>query len=309
MKKIFKIIGGLVVSLLILGTIVFFFFPKVLVDQTNASYARAGNLEKKSVLVNNYEVHYYETKNAKNKPYLVLLHGMGDDKNSFLQTTKILSEDFHLILPDLAGHGENERKQGLDYSINGQATFLKLFLEKIGVIKFNLIGNSMGGHTAAAYAIKYPNDVTHLILLNSAGVTLDEHVVYGGFGKKIENKEELNTILARVFYKVPELPSPIANYLIEQINNSKDFVDETLIPAIKNGDYFNLKDNVQTIKAPTLVLWGKHDNVVKFNVAEYFTDNIPNAKLKLIENASHSPQLEVPDLVAKEVNEFIKNQP
>lgn len=309
MKKIFKIIGGLVVSLLILGTIVFFFFPKVLVDQTNASYARAGNLEKKSVLVNNYEVHYYETKNAKNKPYLVLLHGMGDDKNSFLQTTKILSEDFYLILPDLAGHGENERKQGLDYSINGQATFLKLFLEKIGVIKFNLIGNSMGGHTAAAYAIKYPNDVTHLILLNSAGVTLDEHVVYGGFGKKIENKEELNTILARVFYKVPELPSPIANYLIEQINNSKDFVDETLIPAIKNGDYFNLKDNVQTIKAPTLVLWGKHDNVVKFNVAEYFTDNIPNAKLKLIENASHSPQLEVPDLVAKEVNEFIKNQP
>ncbi|WP_111710226.1 alpha/beta fold hydrolase [Lutibacter citreus] len=308
MKKIFKIIGGLVLTLLVIGAIIFFFFPKVLVDQANASYARAGNLEKKTISVNDYKVHYYETKNADDKPNLVLLHGMGDDKSSFLQTTKLLSENYHLILPDLAGHGENERKQGLDYSINGQATFLKSFLKKIDVNKFNLIGNSMGGHTAASYAIKYPNDITHLILLNAAGIKLDEHVVYGGFGKEIENKEELDAVLKRVFYKVPDLPGPIANYMIEQINNSKDFVDGTLIPAIKNGEYFNLKNNVQNIKAPTLVLWGKHDDVVKFNVAEYYRDSIPNSELKLIENASHSPQLEVPELVAKEVKKFIESR-
>ena len=307
MKKLLKVIGGLGLVLLAVGAIVFFFFPGILVDQTNASYARAANLEKKSTVVDGYTVFYYENE-ASNKPDLVLLHGMGDDKNSFLQTAKFLSADYHLILPDLGGHGENERKQGLDYSIDGQATFLKSFLENIGITNINLVGNSMGGHTAAAYAVKYPNDVSNLVLLNAAGIKLDEHVVYTGFGKEIQNKEELNAVLKRVFYKVPELPGPIADYMIDQVNSSKDFVDETLIPAIKKGRYFNLKDDVQQIKAPTLVLWGKHDGVVNFNVAEYYRDSIPNSELELIENAAHSPQLEVPELVAIDIKNFLKTR-
>ncbi|MBT2160617.1 alpha/beta fold hydrolase [Zobellia barbeyronii] len=305
MKKFLKIGAGIVVVLLAIGAVIFFFFPKVLVDQTNSSYASAANLEKQTVLVNGYTVNFYESKANKDKPVLVFLHGMGDDKSSFLQTAKFLSEDYHLILPDLAGHGENERKEGLDYSIDGQATFVKSFLEKLGVKNFNLIGNSMGGHTAAAYAIKYPNDVSNLILLDAAGIKIDDHVVYGGFGKKIENKEELDAVLSRVFYKVPDLPGPISDYMIETINNSKDFVDGSLIPAIKNGKYFNLKDDVQSIKAATLVLQGKHDEVVSFSVAEYYRDHIPNAKLVVIENASHSPQLEVPEEVANDIKKFI----
>lgn len=306
MKKILKIIGGVIAILLIGVAVIYFFFPKVLIDQTNASYASAANLEKKAVLVNGYTVNFYESKASDDKPDFVLLHGMGDDKSSFLQTAKFLSEDYHLILPDLAGHGENERKQGLDYSINGQATFLKSFLEKLNIKKFNLVGNSMGGHTAAAYAVKYPNDVNNLILLDAAGIKIDDHVVYGGFGKEIENKDELNAVLQRVFYKVPNLPGPIADYMIKTINNSKEFVDDTLIPAIKNGKYFNLKDDVQSIKAPTLVLQGKHDEVVSFNVAEYYRDHIPNASLVVIQNASHSPQLEVPEKVAIAIKNFIQ---
>lgn len=306
MKKILKIIGGFIAILLIAVAVIYFFFPKVLVDQTNASYARVANLEKKSVLVNGYTVNYYESKASDDKPDFVLLHGMGDDKSSFLQTAKFLSEDYHLILPDLAGHGENERKQGLDYSIDGQATFLNSFLKKLGIKKFNLVGNSMGGHTAAAYAVKYPNDIINLILLDAAGIKIDNHVVYGGFGKEIENKEELNVVLQRVFYKVPNLPGPIADYMIKTINNSKEFVDDTLIPAIKNGKYFNLKDDVQSIKVPTLVLQGKHDEVVSFNVAEYYRDHIPNASLVVIQNASHSPQLEVPEEVAIAIKNFIQ---
>jgi pimeloyl-ACP methyl ester carboxylesterase len=285
---------------------VFIFFPQVLVDQTNFSYASASNLEKKTVVVNGYTVHFYESKANDDKPNFVMLHGMADDKSSFLQTAKFLSNEYHLILPDLAGHGDNERKQGLDYSINGQATFLKSFLEQLKVTNFNLIGNSMGGHTAAAYAIKYPNDVKNLVLLDAAGIKIDDHVVYGGFGKKIENKEELNIVLQRVFYQVPDLPGPIANYMMETVNNSKYFVDDTLIPAITNGKYFNLKDDVQSIKAPTLVLQGKHDEVVRFNIAEYYKNHIRNATLVVIENAAHSPQLEVPEEVANDINQFIK---
>ncbi|MRT93641.1 alpha/beta fold hydrolase [Ancylomarina sp. 16SWW S1-10-2] len=306
MKKLLKILASTLLLLIIIGGIIFFFFPQKIIDFTNSSYASAAQLEKKTIDLNGYEVNYYESSNKSDKETLVLVHGMGDDKNSFLQASKKLSEHYNLILPDLAGHGENEKKANLDYSIDGQATFLHSILEKLGIDKFNLVGNSMGGHTSAAYAIKYPNDVKNLILLNSAGLKLDDHVVYTGFGKNIETDEEFNALLSRVFYNVPELPSPIKKHMINQINESKDFVDNTLVTAIKNGKYFNLKQDISKITAPTLILWGKHDKVVNFNAAEYFNDNIPISELQLIENAAHSPQMEVPDIVADAIHSFIQ---
>jgi abhydrolase domain-containing protein 6 len=305
MKKNLKALGALLLLLIIAGATVFFFFPQKLIDFTNNSYANAAQLEKKTLDVNGYKVHYFESSNQANKETIVLIHGMGDDKNSFLQASKKLSENYNLILPDLAGHGENERNPDLDYSIDGQATFLHVFLNQLGIKKFNLVGNSMGGHTAAAYAIKYPNEVRKLVLLNAAGIKLDEHIVYTGFGKNIETDEEFNNLLSRVFYNVPDLPSPIKKHMIKQINEGKDFVDNTLVKAIKNGKYFNLKQEVSKITSPTLVLWGKHDKVVHFNAAEYFNAHIPDSELKLIENAAHSPQLEVPEVVADAIHLFI----
>ena len=78
-----------------------------------------------------------------------------------------------------------------------------------------------------------------------------------------------------------------------------------MVTAIKNGDYFNLKNTIQYIKAPTLVLWGKHDKVVPFKSAEYFNDHIRTSKLQILNNASHSPQLEIPNEVANAINQFI----
>jgi len=102
------------------------------------------------------------------------------------------------------------------------------------------------------------------------------------------------------------MPSSIKKVLISQINDSRNYLNNTIIPQIKNGEYFNLKDEIYKIVAPTLILWGKHDSVVKFNVAERFDKDIPVSEIEIIENASHSPQLEVPERVASSINTFIK---
>ncbi|WP_109829304.1 alpha/beta fold hydrolase [Reichenbachiella versicolor] len=305
MQKTIKVLGAILVLLVFSGGIVYFLFPKVLVDLANASYAKAAQLEKKQIEVDGYLVNYYESTPKSNREILVLVHGMGDDKNSFLRSAELLSHSFHLILPDLAGHGENEQRLGMDYSIYGQSTFLHSFLLKLGVHEFDLVGNSMGGHTAAAYAIKYPKEVKKLVLLNAAGLKIDDHVTYTGFGKTIENDEDFDRLLNKMFYKIPEIPAPIRRHMINTINDSKDFVDNTLITAVKNGKYFNLKDDISKIIAPTLVLWGKHDKVVNLNAAEYFENNIPGARLQFIENAGHSPQLEVPLETAQAIENFL----
>lgn len=306
MKKILKVIS-IFVDLVLIGIgIIYFFFPQKVVDFANKQNATAANLKSKMINVNNYETHYFTNENTAAKDTLVLLHGLGDDKNSFVQSAKLLSKNYFLILPDLLASGENDKKGNLDLSINGQVQFLHNFLNQLGIKNFHLGGNSMGGHVSVAYTIAYPENVRKLILINAPGLTLDDHVVYTGFGKVLKSEEDLNNVFSRVFYKVPEMPSPIKKMFITQINESRDYLNNSIIPQIKNGKDFDLKNKINQIKIPTLILWGKHDEVVKFNVAERYESDIPNATLEVIENASHSPQLEVPNEVATRINTFIQ---
>ncbi|MEM7485237.1 MAG: alpha/beta hydrolase [Bacteroidota bacterium] len=307
MKRILKIIGLVVALLLVIGAVIFFFFPGTIVDLTNSQNASAAGLVKKEIALDGYNVNYFISEQKdETKDDLMLLHGMGDDKNSFVLAAKELSKHYNLILPDLSGHGENERTEDRDYSIKGQVDFVYAFVKALNVNSFHLAGNSMGGHTAAAYSIEHPEHVKTLTLVNAAGVKLDDHVVYGGFGAPLKSKEDLVAIFDRVFYKTPDIPGPIANHMIEQVNGSIDFVNNTLVTSIKNGEYFNLKGKTQNIIAPTLILWGKHDEVVKFNVAEYYDQTIPMSELQLLENGSHSPQLEIPEDVGNAIHNFIQ---
>jgi pimeloyl-ACP methyl ester carboxylesterase len=182
MKKILKIVGVLVVLLFIVIGTIYFFFPQKLVDFTNSQNASAANLESKTIMVDGYNTHYYTNNNKQAKDTLVLLHGLGDEKNSFVQTAISLSDDYYLILPDLLASGENSKEEAIDLSIKGQVEFLNKFLTNLGIKKFHLAGNSMGGHISAAYAIAYPNEVKSLILINAPGLKLDNHIVYTGFG-------------------------------------------------------------------------------------------------------------------------------
>jgi len=308
MKKILKIVGVLFILLVLAGGTIYFFFPQVIVDITYSQNASAANLESKTISIDGYNTHYYTNNNTTAKDTLVLLHGLGDEKNSFVLTAASLTEDYYLILPDLLASGENSKEGDIDLSIKGQVDFLNLFLNELGVKSFNLAGNSMGGHISAAYAIAYPEEVKKLILVNAPGLKLDDHVVYTGFGSELKNEDDLNKVLSRVFYKVPDLPGVIKDMYISQINDSRDFLNNSIIKQIKNGKYFDLQNEISEIKAPTLILWGKHDKVVKFNVAERYDRDIPVSEIEIIEEASHSPQMELPEVVANSINQFIKKK-
>jgi abhydrolase domain-containing protein 6 len=306
MKKVLKYLAGILALMLLIGLAVFFFAPEKIIQLTNWNFANQAQLEQKSRVLDNYTVHYYQSKSMSKAKTLVLLHGMGDDKSSFLQSAKKLSEHYNLVLPDLNGHGDNAKQAGRNYSIKGQTELVHAFLQKLGINQYFIGGNSMGGHTALAYTLHYPTEVQALVLVNAPGVTLDDHVVYGGFGQPMKGKEDLDKVMARVFYKAPSLPGPIANYMISTINSSLDFVDNTLVPSITQGEDFDLKNEIQNISAPTLILWGKHDIVVKANVAAFFDQTIPNSTLVFLENGAHSPQLEIPNEVAEGMVAFLE---
>jgi abhydrolase domain-containing protein 6 len=262
---------------------------------------RRARLRSKVLLVDGRELHHDE--GGDGQP-LVLLHGLADDRTSFARTAAGLTHRYRVILPDLDGHGDNAPVAGADYSVRGQVDRLHAFIEARGLSSFHLGGNSMGGHVAAAYALRHPGRARSLILVNAAGLQVDDHVVYAGFGERMATVADLEAVLDRVYHRRPRLPGFIARHLVERIGARFDHTN-AMVEAVKAGADFALDDRIARVSIPTLVLWGRHDVVVRFNVAEAYRDRIGGARLVLLDDAAHSPQLEVPDRVAEEVARFL----
>ncbi|MFB6724963.1 alpha/beta fold hydrolase [Kribbella sp. NPDC056345] len=264
-----------------------------------------GCVHHRQATVAGYTFHYYE--GGSGDP-LVLLHGLADDKNSFLASAAKLTSKFRVILPDLAGHGDNEQAADRDYSVRGHVEALHGLFGELGLDRFHLGGNSMGGHTSAAYALRYPEQIASLILVNAPGAGKDTRPIYAGFGARMKTVEDFGAVLDRVYYQKPKLPGFIVQHMLNEMDKRFDHVN-AMTQAVRDGEDLDLADRIAAITQRTLVLWGKHDIVVPFDVAEAYTKKIPNAHLRRLDNAAHSPQLEIPGPVANEIETFLTTPP
>ena len=110
-------------------------------------------LKKKTIEIEGYLASYYD---GDQRDPVVLLHGMAVEKITFVVSAGKLISRHRVILPDLQGHGENEKDKSRDYSIRSHVEFLQKFIDAIALDSFSLGGNSMGGHVSAEDASHSP---------------------------------------------------------------------------------------------------------------------------------------------------------
>ncbi len=299
-----KIIISLIIIAVSACVAAYFIYPSIHEKAVYREMEEKAGVMTLELYSGNYRAHYYESSGIQGE-YLILLHGLGGDKTSFLQCVPMLREKFHVILPDLAAHGENSRTGYTDLSIEGQVEFLRRFVLIKGLKEFYLGGNSMGGHISAAFALKYPQMLKSLILINSAGIVMEGNFAYTGYGTPIKDRDELHTALGFGLHRVPVKGFAEEIQMIRKYNSSREFIINKVIPAVRNGAFFNIAGEIHKIKTPTLIIWGAHDRVISLKVAEQFRKEIAGSELIIIDNASHSPQLELPEQVAGNIIRFI----
>src|ERR1700730_3529860 len=91
-------------------------------------------------------------------PTLILLHGLGGDKSNWAYTAPVLANNYHVYVPDQIGFGESE-KPLIEYPISTLVYFLNGFYKKLGITKAIVVGNSLGGWTAAPFTLAHPDKV------------------------------------------------------------------------------------------------------------------------------------------------------
>lgn len=266
------------------------------------------------VKVDNLTFHYQDEGTG---PVLVLLHGVASSSHTWDGWVKELSPYYRIIRIDLPGHGltgpDNSRK---NYDIDYMTDMLSKLLVRIKVDKAHIAGNSLGGYIAWNYAVKNPEKVDKLILLDSAGFPqkmpfIMKFASWPGVGE-----------MSRVF-----MPRFLVSKNVKAAYGDKSKVDKELVRryhdlTMRKGNRKalvsifrefkrqskneHLGDAVSSVKAPTLLMWGELDTWVPLEIMELFRQNLTDVNLVTYEGVGHMPMEEIPVQTARDAHHFIK---
>ncbi|MBF0224526.1 MAG: alpha/beta hydrolase [Desulfobacterales bacterium] len=305
-----KKIGIILVTLLSLtigcALVIYFFFPEFLYNSSIQQARKSAGLLKKSINVDGINMVYLE--GGKGEQKLVLIHGFGGNKDHWTLFSKFMSDKYHLITPDMPGFGESSKFEDQSYDILSQVNRLKNFVDKLQLKSFHIAGNSMGGHIAALFTIKFPEYVLSLSLLDAAGVKSINKSKLSVFFEKGENPlvvkttQDFDRLMELAFVKPPIIPGSVKKlFTKEAITNSKlndkIWKDMKDIPA-------PLENLLSGITAPVLILWGDKDKILDVSSVPVFEQCIKNYKTVIMKDCGHSPMIERPEETAEHLRNF-----
>lgn len=261
----------------------------------------------KEVEIYGQRIHYLEA--GSSGPVVILLHGLGGDATNWAMTVPALAAKYRVFVPDQIGFGKSD-KPAMNYKVATLVEFLDVFCRKLGIEKATLVGNSLGGWTAAAFAIEHPEKVEKMVLVDAAGYSSKRwggpelsRELYGVLNPS--TPAEMKQAFGLVFYN----KSFTADAFIEQAFTNKlkrgdGATINSFIESFIRGESF-LDDKVKTIKAPTLIIWGREDGLTPVAIGKAFDEDIPDSELVVIDKCGHVPQLENPALFNAALLKFL----
>jgi pimeloyl-ACP methyl ester carboxylesterase len=255
------------------------------------------------------KIRYLEAGDA-TKPKVILLHGLGANADSWQPTPLVssiaaLSAKYHIIAPDQIGFGKSD-KPFLKYRVGTYADFLDKFMSELKIEKASLVGNSLGGWVAGLMAVKYPNRVEKLILVDAAGLepaTIDFNRVYQlNNSTRDEVRANLKLIFANPAFHNEAF---VDQFMTARVMTSDGYTINAIIESIKRKEDF-LDNELGKIKKPTLIIWGKQDGLLPVSDAEKFNKGISGSELVVFDQCGHVPQFEKFPEFTKKVLEFLE---
>jgi abhydrolase domain-containing protein 6 len=156
MKKKVVVVLGIVATLLI---VLYLALPGLLVKWAKESERKAAGLQQKSVRVGDHDIAYIEGGKGES---ILMIHGFGANKDNWTRFAKFVTPTYRVTALDLPGFGDSTYLENASYRVADQAKRLDEFAGSVGLKKFHIVGNSMGGYIAARYAIMFPDKVLTL---------------------------------------------------------------------------------------------------------------------------------------------------
>lgn len=240
---------------------------------------------------------------------LLMLHGFFGEKTCWLPLIELLQSQFRCISLDMLGFGESSKPE-ICYDVALEVAFVRQVVEQLNIDPCCMIGHSFGGWVASAYALKYTNSVSSLVLAAPAGIRDDSFC--GQYDA-----------LRPLLWKTPivdlalQLAKPFANLAgksneLQQISGwrrelmSQPVARSFLMSRMRPEDAIDtVEKDLHKLEIPTLVITGDSDETIPLWHCQTYANQIPKAQLAIIPNATHGlPQTQA-EMMANLICQFL----
>ncbi len=282
----------------------YFLFPGTLLELALAAGRHAAGLNRKEIRIQDHTIHYLEGGKGQT---ILLLHGFGASKESWIRFARHLTGGYRVVIPDLPGFGQSSRIPAASYDMETQLKRIELFAEALIPDKFHLAGNSMGGTLAALYAAEHPRRIATLALLAPGGVGSPRpselaKLIQKGINPLLTgNAEDFDRLLELCFAKPPFIPSQFKKVMASAASLQRNFnqkIWNDMVGSRAHGASFLMENFLEPylsrIQAPVLIIWGNADHILDVGGAAVLERSLKNAKTVVMENIGHAPMLEDP---------------
>ena len=271
-------------------------------------------MEDKSILLNNnIKMRYLESKQGVHisDRHILFIHGLGSSADRWLDIPDAISMYYHTIAVDLIGFGGSDKPTDVNYTIEQFSEFILEFMEKIGLSgddkKITLVGHSLGGYIAVEFAIRNKGLIEKLVLIDSSGFLkgptplLEQYLnaakypsydnVRNVFEQLVSQPWKVMPVIINTF--ITRINSPGAKYPFESAyqNSTTTQIDLSRLKSIED--------------IPTLIIWGKNDNLIPIEHIDLFKQVLKKHKVEKIEDAGHAPFAEKPAIICEILLAFL----
>jgi pimeloyl-ACP methyl ester carboxylesterase len=275
------------------------------------------NSESEFMEIDGMQVHFRDEGMASDSVPLVLIHGTGASLHTWEGWVKTLKANHRIIIFDLPAYGLTGPNKTGDYSQDYYVDFVDKLLTKLSVEKCVLGGNSLGGGITWAYALAHPERVEKMILVDAGGYPMVSKSVPIAFQlarlpvlNKLFQYVTPRSIIEKSVYNVYVNDERITEELIDRYynlalreGNRKAFIDR-MRTSVKNDKYLKIKE----LKMPTLIIWGKQDELIPITVGEQFHQDLENDTMVVFKDLGHTPMEEDPERTVKVLIDFLKKK-
>jgi pimeloyl-ACP methyl ester carboxylesterase len=251
---------------------------------------------------------------------LVLVHGLGDDADSWRHLIPLLSPQYRVLALDLPGFGRSKTPGTINQKRHTQAVLR--ILEEIG--SAILVGNSMGGAIVETAAFERPDLIKGLVLVDGC-LPLSGKLQLGFFftalpfvGKKWyrgfrDNHEAAYRSLGAYYADLERLSETDRNFLRERViaRVESDTQEQAYLGSLRSlivprlCSVFRFTSKIRKFPGKILILWGEQDRILPPNAADTLRSVRPDGIYKIIQGAGHLPHQEKPAETAQAILEFV----
>ena len=264
----------------------------------------------KTLTVNGPRVHYLDWGEA-GAPPVVCVHGYTSSAEAFNAPARHFQDRFHFVAPDVRGHGESAWSTAGEYQYRDQVSDLAAFVDQLGLTRFTLIGTSMGGIIAMAYAGAHPDRLQGLVI-NDIGPDVE-----GGSQRITQTvgsrPEEFATLEDALDYRRQVSPIVASRSEEDQLELALGVLRQRpdgrwvwkMDPAyiqqrVQRGAPPRpaLWPVLQRLPCPTLVVWGTESDVLSEAQVRRMVEALPHGELVAVPGRGHAPTLVEPVALA-----------